>query len=309
MPNVSLPPDHDARLERARLSLEGLSVGDAFGERFFVHPEVVEGLIRSRAVPAPPWGYTDDTRMALSIIETLRRHGGIVQDHLAISFAERYDGSRGYGPAMHGLLARIRGGEPWREAAPSLFSGQGSFGNGAAMRVAPVGAYFADDLDAVIEHARRSAVVTHAHPEAVAGAIAVAVATAWAWRLRGSGPPDCPEFLGLILPLVPDSVVAEMIRHARNLDPDASVTLAVAALGNGTGVSAQDTVPFALWCAGQRLDSFEEALWLTVSGLGDRDTTCAIVGGIVALYAGPEAIPAERLQARESLPEWAFRDD
>jgi ADP-ribosylglycohydrolase len=83
----------------------------------------------------------------------------------------------------------------------------------------------------------------------------------------------------------------------------------VAALGNGTGVSAQDTVPFALWCAGQRLGSFEEALWLTVSGLGDRDTTCAIVGGIVALYAGSEAIPAEWLQSRESLPEWAFRDD
>jgi ADP-ribosylglycohydrolase len=293
----------DPRLGRAVLSLEGLSVGDAFGERFFVHPDVAEGLIRSRAVPSPPWGYTDDTQMALSVVETLRRHGGIEPDHLARGFAERYEGSRGYGPAMHGLLARIREGEPWHEAAPSLFGGQGTFGNGAAMRVAPVGAFFADDLLAAVEHARCSAVVTHAHPEAVAGAIAVAVAAAWAWRLRGAETPGCAAFLDLVRPHIPDSVVAEKVRHARDLDPDASVALAVAALGNGEGVSAQDTVPFALWCAGHRLGDFEEAMWLTVSGLGDRDTTCAIVGGIVACSTGEGAIPAEWRRAREPLPE------
>ena len=305
MPTSNLPHDHDARMDRARLSLAGLSVGDAFGERFFAHPDVVEGLIRSRAIPAPPWRFTDDTMMALSVVEVLGRHGGIDQDDLARSFAARYDGTRGYGPAMHGLLARIRAGEPWGEASPSLFGGEGTFGNGAAMRVAPVGAYFADDPDAVVEHARRSAVVTHAHPEAVAGAIAVAVAAAWAWRLHGSdAPPDCGEFLDLILPHVPESLVAEGIRRARDLHPDASIDQAVAVLGNGAGVSAQDTVPFALWCAGHRLGDYEEALWRTVGGLGDRDTTCAIVGGIVSLFTGPDAIPAEWLDAREPLPGW-----
>ena len=79
---------------------------------------------------------------------------------------------------------------------------------------------------------------------------------------------------------------------------------AVAALGNGAGVSAQDTVPFALWCAGHRLGDYEEALWLTVGGLGDRDTTCAIVGGIVSLFTGPDAIPEGWLHAREPLPGW-----
>jgi ADP-ribosylglycohydrolase len=291
-------------LGRAALSLEGLSVGDAFGERFFVHPDLAEGLIRSRAVPSPPWGYTDDTAMALSIAETLRRHGGIEQDDLAASFAERFDPPRGYGAATYGLLTRLRRGEPWREAAKSLFDGRGSYGNGGAMRVAPVGAYFADDLGAAAEHAARSAVVTHAHPEAVAGAIAVAIAAAWAWRLRGGETPGCARFLDLVLPHIPDSLVSEKVRHARDLDRDCSVGLAVAALGNGEAISAQDTVSFALWCAGQRLGDFEEALWLTVSGLGDRDTTCAIVGGIVACFTGPEAIPGDWLRAREPLPEW-----
>ncbi len=51
-------------------------------------------------------------------------------------------------------------------------------GNGAAMRVAPIGAYFADDLDKVLYYAQASAEVTHAHIEGIVGAMAVAVASA-----------------------------------------------------------------------------------------------------------------------------------
>jgi ADP-ribosylglycohydrolase len=294
----------DVRLGRAAESLEGLSVGDAFGERFFLHPDIAKELIRARAVPAPPWRFTDDTMMALSIAETLRRHGGVDQDHLASSFAERHDPTRGYGAAMHGLLGRIRAGEHWSAAAPSLFDGEGSFGNGAAMRVAPVGAYFADDLDATIEHARRSAVVTHAHPEAVAGAIAVAVAAALAWRLRGTEPPGVAAFLDLVRLHVPPSAVAEAIGQARDLDPEAPASVAADVLGNGQAIAAHDTVPLALWCAGRRLGHYEEALWLTAAGLGDVDTTCAIVGGIVACFTGSGAIPDAWRQAREPLPVW-----
>jgi ADP-ribosylglycohydrolase len=79
------------------------------------------------------------------------------------------------------------------------------------------------------------------------------------------------------------------------------------ALGNGTRVSAQDTVPFALWCAARHLGDYEEALWQTVSGLGDRDTTCAIVGGIVAVSTGVEGIPGLWLRRREMLPEEAVQ--
>jgi ADP-ribosylglycohydrolase len=66
-------------------------------------------------------------------------------------------------------------------------------------------------------------------------------------------------------------------------------------------VTSPDTVPFTLWCADRHLDNFEEAMWTTVAGLGDRDTTCAIVGGIVALAAGPSSIPLDWLAAREPL--------
>lgn len=298
----------DAPLARALCSLEGLSVGDAYGEQFFVDPYQVDALMEARTLPVPPWRYTDDTEMALSIVAVLRQHGTVEQNALAQSFARRYDPRRGYGPAMHGLLPQFAWGGKWERLAPALFGGRGSFGNGAAMRVAPVGAYFADDMGAVVENAARSAEVTHAHPEAAAGAIAVAVATAHACRLRGKTPPTLPEFLDAILPHVPDSEVREKIRHARRLELRASVMLAMAELGNGSQISAQDTVPFVLWCAGQHLDNYEEALWLTVSGLGDRDTTCAMVGGIVACRVGIAGIPEAWRQAREPLPTWPLHE-
>lgn len=296
-------------IERARCALEGLSVGDAFGETFFVNPDLVEGLIAERALATRTWNYTDDTMMAMSIFSVLRRHSHIHQPELARSFAERYDRLRGYGPAMHRLLWEIKCGEDWSERAGSLFGGQGSFGNGAAMRVAPVGAFFADDIDAVVEQAARSSVITHTHDEAVAGAIAVAVAVAQAYRVRNSGAaPSRSEFLDLVLSYVPESEVQSKIRKAREMSADASVQFAVSVLGNGVKVSAPDTVPFALWCAGSHLSNFEEALWLTVSGLGDRDTTCAIVGSIVAMFTGTEGIPGEWLKARERLPSWPFTE-
>ena len=156
-------------IERAKISLEGLSVGDAFGETFFVNPDVVEGLIEQRALATRTWTYTDDTLMAMSVLSVLRQRGHIHQPTLARSFAERYDRDRGYGPAMHRLLWEIKSGEDWSERAQSLFGGRGSFGNGAAMRVAPVGAFFADDITTAVEQAVRSAVITHTHEEAVAG--------------------------------------------------------------------------------------------------------------------------------------------
>jgi ADP-ribosylglycohydrolase len=307
-------------LARALTALEGLSVGDAFGERFFIRPgewsdqqlaphaDIAERLIAMRALPAPPWRYTDDTEMALSVVANLRLHGGIEQDALARSFAERYDPSRGYGPAMHRLLARIRSGELWQAVAPSLFEGQGSYGNGAAMRVAPVGAFFADNLELAGEHARRSAEVTHAHPEGIAGAVAVAVAAAWAWRIGQGAAPSFTTLLDLVLPSIPDSEVRSRIRRATELSPGAPPQIAAAMLGNGSGISAQDTVPYTLWCAASCLNDYEAALWLTASGLGDVDTNCAIVGGIVALATGEVGIPAEWRQSRERLPNWPFHD-
>ncbi|HLY25337.1 MAG TPA: ADP-ribosylglycohydrolase family protein [Aggregatilineales bacterium] len=296
------------RLERARCALEGLSVGDSFGERwFYIPPELAPGLMAVQAEPAPIWDYTDDTQMALSIYSILRQHGTINRDQLALSFVRRYNPHRKYGASMRGLFQEIREGVPWREAAGHLFDGQGSFGNGAAMRVAPVGGYFADDLEMVVEQARRSAEVTHAHSEGIAGAIAVAIGAAVAWQLRGAkSKPNRQKFIGCLLAHIPDSEVRSKTVRARDIPLSwSSFDGVVALLGNGIHISAQDTVPFCLWCAGEFLDNYEQALWLTAKAGGDIDTNCAIVGGIVAMFTGIEGIPEAWRNNREPLPSWA----
>ena len=214
----------------------------------------------------------------------------------------------------HGIRARLRAGSlrdrpgiregrDWRALAYGGFRGMGSFGNGAAMRVAPLGAYFADQpISIIAEQARLSAEVTHAHPEGIAGAVAVAIATALAWRRRGTQGPFGNGWIREVRDAVPRGYTFSAIDEALGLADSATIIDAAKALGNGSGVTAPDTVPLCLWVASRHSRDFAEALWETVSALGDRDTTCAIVGGILAVVCGTEGIPPAWLEAREKLP-------
>jgi len=283
------------------LSLDGLSVGDSFGEQFFAAGEIQR--IEHRILQKPPWRYTDDTEMGLAIAEVLRQIGYIDTDLLAMHFAHHYaaDPSRGYGATAHSILRSLCAGNNYRRAAAAVFEGQGSLGNGAAMRAGPLGAYFAGDSPAkIIEQASLSAEVTHMNPEGIAGAAAVALAAAWAAQHRHSlGTTAQHDFLAYVAEHTPVSYVQQGIQTAAGFAAHCSVMMAAAVLGNGSKISAPDTVPFALWCASHHLTEFEEGLWVTVSALGDRDTTCAIVGSIIALSGA--TIPPAWLAAREPL--------
>ncbi|MHB2147956.1 ADP-ribosylglycohydrolase family protein [Calditrichota bacterium LG25] len=276
------------------LSLEGLALGDAFGEQFFNRANAK--YFHAQALPPGEWKWTDDTHMALSIVEMLKEEGSIDPDRLAKKFAFRYSQQpwRGYGWGAARLLRAVAEGGDWRKLAPALFKG-GSYGNGAAMRIAPLGAFFKDDFQRLINEARKSAMVTHAHPEGQAGAIAVAVAAGLAARkakLTGS------DFIAAVSEWAPESVVRDKLILATRMEAE-DFENAVQTLGTGRRVSAQDTVPFCVWCAAHFGHHFETALWKCVAGRGDVDTTCAIVGGIAALRCG--RLPKNWLEHREPL--------
>ncbi|MFI6760807.1 ADP-ribosylglycohydrolase family protein [Micromonospora sp. NPDC050417] len=290
-------------------SLDGLSVGDALGAQFFV-PGVSAGDFAAGHVPDGPWPWTDDTEMACSIAEQLRAHGRIDQDRLATAFAERFEPYRGYGGGAVVILRQIREGAAWRDVARSAFHGQGSMGNGAAMRVAPLGAFHAGDSRTAALEAMHSAEVTHAHAEAVLGAVAVAVAAAeagWARTVRAR--PEPRKLLDSVLDYLVESEVRRGVERARTL-LGRSVAEAAYDLGNGARVLAQDTVPFTLWVAATHLHDYPAAIAACVEAGGDVDTTAAIVGGIVAAYTGSEAngIPRTWLRRREALPDWLPQD-
>jgi ADP-ribosylglycohydrolase len=291
----------DAALVLARRSLLGLAIGDAFGQTMFGDPAESARRAATRAVQARrPWRWTDDTAMALSVVEVLASHGAIDADALAGAFARRWaqEPHRGYGPGAFQLLERLSRGAPWRREAQRLFGGQGSYGNGAAMRAAPIGGYFADDLDRVRAEALRSAEPTHAHPDGAAGAVAVAIAAA----LAASGTRRA-DLLPAVLRFTPPGITQERLRRAADTDFSADPLRIGLALGTGLDVAAHDTVPFALWVAARHLSSFEDAIWTATSQYGDRDTLGAIVGGIVVLATGESAIPAVWRAAVEDVPD------
>ena len=276
------------RIKYAKRALDGIALGDCFGQSFFMPDETARQRIKNREILNEPWYFTDDTVMAIGIFQILEKYGEINQGALARVFAENYalDWHRGYGGTAHSILRSIGEGHNWREAASGAFDGMGSMGNGGAMRVAPVGAYFADDMDKVLYHARASAEITHAHIEGIAGAMAVAAASALLLNKKlGRYGGEGEDFLRDVADKLPESDTRYKILSAVSVKKESSIDFAVSMLGNGIRLTAQDTVPFCLWCAAYFYTSVEEALWTAVSALGDRDTICAIVGGMVSLFA------------------------
>jgi len=286
-----------------------LSIGDAFGETFFGKEDVILERIHNRTLQDGTWLFTDDTVISIGIYNILAKGAEINQDALAKEFADNYllDDYRGYGGTAHSILKNIAAGQPWKSVSSAVFDGMGSMGNGAAMRSGLIGAYFHANLDKVKEQAILAAEITHFNAEAIAGAIAVALAAAIACRagLRNESI-SAEKFFSFITEHLPESDVKSKIKKAATLPPSYDTRTIVSILGNGTKLTAQDTAPFALWCAAHHSGNFEEAIWAAVKGLGDRDTICAITGSIVVLSASPDTIPAQWVSQTEDFERSMF---
>lgn len=301
----------DKCLELARISLKGLSIGDAFGESFFGDRTTVLSKINEREIPATTWEFTDDTVMAIAVFEQLEQHQTILQDELIQLFIENHgkDPNRGYGATARRILREISEGGAWRTIAGAAFEGMGSMGNGAAMRIAPVGAYYYDNIDKIKRLAFDASEVTHTNIEAKTGALAVALGAAFATRIRLNLERLTPqEFITKIVDLLPDTDTRSKIRKGLSVPYSYRIDTVKTILGNGSKIMTQDTVPFAIWCAAHNLSHFENALWKAVSILGDRDTIGAIVGSITILSSDPKGIPAIWVNSVENFETSVFRN-
>ena len=152
-------------MDRFEGCLLGLAVGDALGGMFEAQSA---NAIRSRfptaqsliAHPQEEIWYTDDTQMAIGLSEALVESGEVIEEVLCRAFVANYVPSRGYGRGARAVLEAMEDGRDYREVAEHHFVG-GSFGNGAAMRVAPVGLLFRDQQSRLWEQAYLSALPTH----------------------------------------------------------------------------------------------------------------------------------------------------
>lgn len=282
--------------DRFRGCLLGLAVGDALGapyETLTAH-EIYDQFGLPDVVASNPSGdplrYTDDTEMMIGVAETLVEHGRIERDALARAFAANYHPERGYGKGARRIIETVQAGGDWRAAAETVFPG-GSLGNGAAMRVAPVGLDFCDDPDQVWEQARLSALPTHRHPVGVEAAQVMALAVALAAKADAI---DRRELLKALLERAETEEIRWALKTAIRLRRGDSI----AVLGHSVEAHRSTVTAIAAFAACPT--DYTLAVGRVIGLGGDTDTLAAMTGALCGAFGGLAAVPAALVEKLEN---------
>lgn len=233
--------------------------------------------------------YTDDTQMTLALATSLVECGRVDAEHLSAKYAEFYEPWRGYGGAAHRVLQGLRQGADYRGTGRLQFP-EGSFGNGGAMRIAPVGLAYRHAAPDILEQAVKDALLcTHVHPEAVDGAFVQARAVGWAAIADPDGfdPQQLlRELLGAARTTIVQAKLEALDSGLREEDSDPFV---IARIGNG--IRASEAVAAALWAFLRYGGTPEECVIRAVSFGGDTDTIGAMAGALVGALHGSLWLP------------------
>ncbi len=291
---------HEDLRDGFRGALLGTFVGDALGapvrgwklERIVrEHGEVREVLAGKQEAGR----YSDDTQTMIAFAEWLLEDDGGCAS-LAARLAGAYDPGRGYGRGTTDVLRRLRAGEAWETAADHVFP-RGSFGNGAAVRVAPAAALFHDDAEALSRVVEESSLVTNPHPLGIGGAMLQARQIALALARRG----ERLDPIAVAVELRSAEPVVEYRQKLRTVEEclERRAPLATVRDRLGCNSTALGSVTTALYCFLSRPESFEEALVAAASLGGDSDSLAAMTGAIAGAHHGASAIPERWRRALE----------
>uniref|UniRef100_A0A7C3SJA8 ADP-ribosylglycohydrolase family protein n=1 Tax=Desulfobacca acetoxidans TaxID=60893 RepID=A0A7C3SJA8_9BACT len=293
-----MPPDLRSKFQGC---LVGSAMGDAIGELAFLFP-AKDALVKA-IEDTEVLRYTDDTAMALGLAESLAQRGTLDQEHLGRTFHRNFQKEpwRGYASGPPTIFRMVQAtGISYVEAARRLFGGAGSFGNGAAMRVAPVGLFFRHSPE-LYEMAAASAAVTHAHPRGQDGAAVQALAVAQAVGLDPQNPLPTKAFLTKLLAFARTPELQKKLRLLQGLlSRKTPATEAARILGRS--VAVDESLPFALFAFLTHPHSYEDCLFCAVLHGGDRDTLGAMAGAVSGAYLGLEAIPLRWQDKLENRP-------
>ncbi|UCH88747.1 MAG: ADP-ribosylglycohydrolase family protein [Thermoplasmata archaeon] len=250
----------------------------------------------------PKGSYTDDTQLMIGLAESLIECRGFSGAHMSRQFISNFEPHRGYGPGTIRVLNNVKEGQGWHEAASHLYGG-GSYGNGAAMRIAPVGILYYDQPEKLKQVAEVTSRITHAHPLGVEGAVlqATAVGLAANVDLIESGTLNKIDFIEQLI------AVSTLDEYQTKLDMIKSFITGpknhtnndiISALG--VGVQAHKSVPMAIYCFLEKCGSYRDAVCYAVNMGGDTDTIGAMTGALAGALHGVRGIPEEWLEDLEN---------
>lgn len=284
---------HKGRLKSKFLGcLIGAAIGDGLGAWREGRRIAEKEDIASLAERVEELAYTDDTHMTIGVVESLIQSRGFDGEHMVQTFIKNYETEpwRGYGPGPPRVFRMIKSGEPWHSAASKIYRG-GSFGNGSAMRVAPVGLLYSNNPAKLREIAYKSSSITHSHELGKEGAALQAYAVALALNTPSDEEIDREAFLLKLQNFAQTQLYKEKIANTKELLGEQDRARVVAVLGNG--IEALNSVPTAIYCFLKQPKSYKDSVIYAISLGGDTDTIASMAGAISGAYLGIEAIPQE----------------
>ena len=272
--------------------LAGVAVGDGLGAQREGRGMTRKGEIESLAGRLKQLTYTDDTHMTIGVAESLVESKGFNGEHMAQTFIRNYEAEpwRGYGPGPPRIFKMIQRGEPWHSAAGKLYRG-GSFGNGSAMRVAPVGLLYYNHPEKLRGIAYKSSSITHSHELGKEGAALQAYAISLAVSTPSNEDIDREAFLRKLQDFTQNQLYREKIAGIKELLYEHDSAKVVAVLGNG--IEAPRSGPTAIYCFLRQPKSYKDCVIYAISLGGDIDTIAAMAGAISGAYLGIETMPEE----------------
>lgn len=238
-----------------------------------------------------PGQFSDDGQMSIMVAESLIEKQGFDPADLAARYVDwMVSGrARGWGKTTLMAINNLIQGKSWKESGVP-----GSYGNGTAMRAAPFGIYFRDNLKALVENVKVDSAITHVSEEAEAGAVAIAMAAAMAVNN------DTEGLLFRLWLILPQSKVRDVIFSLDSLVSSPYITPEQALRVLGTKGDVRQTVPSALYCF-LKFDNYHDAVVAAIKAGGDTDTTAAIVGALFGAKSGMQGIdPDLAAQVEES---------
>ncbi|GAA4874778.1 ADP-ribosylglycohydrolase family protein [Saccharopolyspora cebuensis] len=287
---------------QARGTLLGAALGDALGARFEGEDVVGGPSLVAHDRAAEPLRYTDDTAQTIVLARHLvqrRDRAPVDEDALATDLARAWQAEpwRGYGAGSRQVLELVAAGVPWPEATRACFGGHGSYGNGAAMRVAAL-ALIATSLTHAAQLADRTAKVTHAHQHGREGAELQACAVFLALHSDPVRPLDRDHYLDELSRALPSTSWHGRIDQIRAMPPTASPSYAASLLGNDA--TAIRSVPMALHSFLRYPDHPAEAIRYAIRAGGDTDTIASMAGALAGARTGIHGLPVTWLERLEN---------
>ncbi len=244
--------------------------------------------------------YTDDTAMMIGVAESLIHCGGFNGHDMVERFIHNHlkEPWRGYGwgpPRIFNMI--LNQGRRWDEMLDRGLYPGGSYGNGAAMRIAPIGLFYYDEPDTLREVVHRASIITHSHELAIEGAFLQAYAVSIALTTRAHDL-NREGFLMRLKAVTNNQDYLKKLSTIEGLlNQDVSKRDVIRYLGNG--IEALNSVPIAIYSFLANYD-LEGALVYAVSLGGDADTIGAMTGAIAGAYYGMDAIPLRWTEALEN---------